>query len=112
MGKIENEKAAGGVETIAAADEAKREHYAMLIKTFPGNSAEVQGVRLYHALQFAPMDTLEARSYLDILHPAARCMELRKQYRIDTVWVTRCTSEGKPHRVALYVLLPGSVSDE
>lgn len=112
MEKIENEKAAGGGQTSPAANEAKREHYAMLMKTYPGNSAEVQCVRLYHALQFAPVDTLEARSYLDILHPAARCMELRKKFRIDTVWVTRHTSEGKPHRVALYVLKPGRVFDE
>ena len=34
MGKIENEKAAGGVETNTAAFEAKHEHYAMLMKTF------------------------------------------------------------------------------
>jgi hypothetical protein len=31
-------------------------------------------------------------------------MELRIQYRIDTVWVMRYTSEGMPHRVAMYVL--------
>lgn len=104
MGKIENEKAAEGVETNAAAVEAKHAHYAMLMKRFPGNSAVVQAVRLYHALQFAPVDTLEARTYLDILHPAARCMELRKKYRIDTVWVARYTSEGKSHPVAMYVL--------
>lgn len=112
MDKIENEKAAGGDQTSPAAADAKREHYAMLMKTYPGNSAEVQCVRLYHALQFAPVDTLEARSELDILCPAARCMELRKQHRIDTVWVTRHTGEGKPHRVAQYVLQLGSVSDE
>ncbi|CAG1013316.1 hypothetical protein ANAEL_04667 [Anaerolineales bacterium] len=107
METIENEKSAGGVETIAAADEAKREHYAMLLKRFPCNSPEAQSMRLYHALQFAPVDTLEARSGLDILHPAARCMELRTRYIIDTVWVTRHTSEGKPHRVAMYVLQGG-----
>ena len=104
MGKIENEKAAGGVETKTAAFEAKHEHYAILMKRFPGNSAVVQCMRLFHALKFASVDTLEARAYLDILHPAARCMELRKKYRIDTVWVTRYTSEGKPHQVAMYVL--------
>ena len=55
MGKIENEKAAGGVETNAAAVEAKHEHYVMLMKRFPGNSAVVQCMRLYHALQFEPV---------------------------------------------------------
>lgn len=104
MENFENEKAAEGVETIAAADEAKREYFATLLSRFPGNSAEAQRVRLLHALQYAPVDTLEARMYLDVLHPAARCMELRIQYCIDTVWVTRFTSEGIPHRVAMYVL--------
>lgn len=113
MEKIENEKAAGGVETIAAADEAKREHYAMLMRTFPGNSAEVQCMRLYHALQFAPVDTLEARKWLDILMPAARIFELREQGKqIDTVRVMRPTGDGELHSVALYVLQPGDVSNE
>jgi len=104
MEKIENEKAAGGVETNAAAGDAKREYFGTLLNRFSSNSAEAQRRRLYHALQYAPVDTLEARNFLDVLHPAARCMELRIQYRIDTVWVTRYTSEGLPHRVAMYVL--------
>ena len=42
---------------------------------------------------------------LDILMPAARICELRKQgNRIDTVRVMRPTEEGKLHSVALYVL--------
>ena len=48
--------------------------------------------------------TLEARQRLDILHPAARIMELRKQnYSIKTHWETVETALGK-HRVAKYFL--------
>jgi len=113
MEKNTERKAAGGVQTIPAADEAKREHYAMLVRRFPSNSVEAQCVRLYHALLFAPVDTLEARKLLDILMPAARIFELREQGKqIDTVRVMRPTDEGKLHSVALYVLLPGGVVDE
>lgn len=113
METIENEKAAGGVQTIPAADEMKREHYAMLLKRFPCNSADAQCMRLYHALQFAPVDTLEARKWLDILMPAARIFELREQGKqIDTVRVMRPTDEGGLHSVALYVLQPGGMSDD
>lgn len=63
-----------------------------------------QRKRLLERLQVSPLDTLQARIELDILHPAARIMELRKRYRIDSVWVTRRTGEGKPHRVARYEL--------
>lgn len=80
-------KAAGGVETISAAGDVQREHsttHAM----HSGNSASVQRARLLQRLKLAPVDTLEARRRLDILHPAARVMELRKQgKRIDTVRV-------------------------
>ncbi|MBK9161253.1 MAG: helix-turn-helix domain-containing protein [Nitrosomonadales bacterium] len=59
------------------------------------------------------IDTLTARSELDILCPAARVLELRRRgYPIDTVWIERPTDCGKLHRVALYVLQSGSVSDE
>jgi hypothetical protein len=68
------------------------------------NSAHAQRQRLLERLRVASLDTLQARTELDILHPAARVMELRKQYCIDTVWVTRHSGAGKPHRVALYVL--------
>lgn len=113
MENFENEKAAGGDQTNPAADDAKREHYAMLIKRFPANSAEAQCVRLYHALLLSPVDTIEARKWLDILMPAARIFELREQgNQIDTVRVMRPTDEGGLHSVALYVLQLGSVSDE
>lgn len=104
MEKIENEKAAGGVETIAAAGDTKQEH-STIQATHSGNSASAQRARLLAHLKAAPLDTLEARKILDILMPAARVCELRKQgNRIDTVRVMRPTDEGKLHSVALYVL--------
>jgi len=104
MEKLENEKAAGGVETIAAAGDVQREH-STIQATHSGNSASAQRARLLTRLKTAPLDTIEARKMLDILMPAARICELRKQgNRIDTVRVMRPTEEGKLHSVALYVL--------
>lgn len=104
MEKIENEKAAGGVETIAAAGDVQREH-STIQAAHSGNSTSAQRARLLAHLKAAPLDTLEARKLLDILMPAARICELRKQgNRIDTVRVMRPTDEGKLHSVALYVL--------
>ena len=52
------------------------------------------------------MTTLEARSQLDVLHPAARVQELREEgLTIVTHWRTDTTPEGHTHRVAEYVLM-------
>ncbi len=68
------------------------------------NSASAQCARLLPALIKAPLSTLDARKYHDIMHPAARVQELRKRgHLIDTVWTDDFTSEGKLHRVALYI---------
>jgi len=68
------------------------------------NSASAQQSRLLAALIKGPVSTLDARKYHDILHPAARVMELRAcGHLIDTVPTDDFTSEGKPHRVALYL---------
>lgn len=68
------------------------------------NSASAQCARLLPALIKAPLSTLDARKYHDIMHPAARVQELRKRgHLIDTVWTNDFTSEGKLHRVALYI---------
>lgn len=77
------------------------------------NSAQAQRQRLMLRLKIAPVDTITARRELDVMHPAARIMELKKRgYRIDTVWVDRPTDCGKVHRVALYILQSGEMSDE
>lgn len=53
--------------------------------------------------------TIEARQSLDIIHPAGRVLDLRKAgEKIDTVWTWDVTEQGKPHRVAKYLLTGGS----
>lgn len=70
-----------------------------------GNSTDAQRARLLEALHERAMTTLEIRSQLDILSPASRVIELRRQGKnITTVRVDRQTDAGRTHRVALYVL--------
>lgn len=78
------------------------------------NSASSQRQRLLQWLhEHGVIDTITARRELDVMHPSARIMELKKRgHKIDTVWVDRPTDCGKVHRVALYVLQPGGVADE
>lgn len=71
----------------------------------PENSAAAQRQRILAWLQSAPLTTLQARQHLDILHPAARVMELRRLgYDIETIWVEDLSQAGKFHRVARYIL--------
>jgi len=82
----------------------------------PGNSKSnlndisllAQRKRLLERLREKPITTIEAREQLNILMPAARIFELRKNYGLNiiTLWTKDCTSQGKPHRVARYVLIP------
>jgi hypothetical protein len=53
--------------------------------------------------------TLEARSHLDILMPAARIYELRhnEYYNIQLYWVDDLTDAGVRHKVGKYVLQSG-----
>lgn len=54
------------------------------------------------------LTTLEARHLLNVMHPAARVMELRKRgYKIITNWRKDADSQGRVHRVGEYVLLAG-----
>ena len=78
-----------------------------MLEHFLDNSAAAQRNRLLDALRVAPVTAIEARSNLDILMPAARVFELRDQgFDIATVWVLQETDQGKPHRVAKYILMP------
>lgn len=73
-----------------------------------GNSSHDQRQRLLEALHRRPVSTLEARKEMDVLHPAARVMELRKQgIPVETHWTTQDTIDGRPHKVASYVLMAG-----
>lgn len=79
------------------------------------NSAHAQRQRLLAWLRtHGSIDTITARRELDILGVAPRIYELRHRlgHEIGMIWVDRPTDCGKVHRVALYVLQPGEVSDE
>ncbi|MHB1292600.1 MAG: helix-turn-helix domain-containing protein [Sulfuricella sp.] len=73
-----------------------------------GNSADSQRSRILEWFRTCnTLTTLQARQQLDVMHPAARVQELKSLgYRIDTVWTTDTTQEGKAHRVAKYVYQP------
>lgn len=63
---------------------------------------------LTHLQNHRVLTTLEARHLLNVMHPAARVMELRKHgYNIITNRRKDADSEGRLHRVAEYVLMPG-----
>lgn len=92
---------AAGVGTRAASENNQQ----------PKNSGiglSVQQSILLAALRINSITTLEARSALDVLHPAARVQELREAgHNIITAWTNDFTAEGNRHRVAKYVLLAG-----
>lgn len=77
--------------------------------TTPNNSSAAQRHRLLAYLHaHTRITTLEARSKLDILMPATRVFELRERgVEIITHWREDTTPEGRSHRVAEYVLMPG-----
>lgn len=80
----------------------------MTISTHP-NSPSAQRARVLDRLRQGPLTTLEARAELDVLHPAARVMELRAQgYRIELHWTRAHSSCGRLHRVGRYILHPSN----
>lgn len=78
----------------------------MMAANMHPNSAEAQRARLLARLRKGPVSTLDARTELDVLHPAARVMELRGMgYHIETLWSHEHSSCGVIHRVARYVMM-------
>ena len=76
------------------------------------NSTVSQRKRILDYLRSKPLTTLAERIDLDIMHPAARVMELKAQgHEIYTHWETVDSGQGK-HRVASYVLLSGGASHD
>ena len=76
-----------------------------------GNSVAAQRNRMMDFLRKRPLDTLTARQELDVMHPAARVMELRKRgVGIITIKIDRASDCGKFHRVACYVLVAEAVA--
>ncbi|NOU21084.1 MAG: hypothetical protein HOO93_04715 [Methyloglobulus sp.] len=74
-------------------------------------TAQQREILFSHLLAHHRITTLEARTKLDILHPAGRILELRKDGKnIHTYWTTQETPKGK-HRIACYVLLSGGSNE-
>ncbi len=74
-----------------------------------GNSSSAQRARLLAELRNRTegITMLEAHK-LGILRVGARIFELRRRgFRIATHWCVDHDSEGRPHRVARYILLAG-----
>ncbi|UTV54788.1 helix-turn-helix domain-containing protein [Burkholderia arboris] len=71
------------------------------------NDAAAQRARVLAFLrQHGSLSTLDARHLIDVMHPAARVMELRRYgYDISTVWTREVTPEGCAHRIARYHLM-------
>jgi len=68
-------------------------------------NVQSQRKRILNWLKTKPLTTLQARTELDVMHPAARVQELKAQgNNICTHWETVDTGKAK-HRVASYVLL-------
>lgn len=69
-------------------------------------STHAQRTRLLKRLQLGPIDTITARSELNVMMPAARIKELRDNgYHIKTHRLTLTDERGRAHHgVALYFL--------
>ena len=67
----------------------------------PNNSLSAQQLRLIEYLrENKQITTIEARQYLEIMHPAGRIKELREHHNIKTHW-----KKQQGHLIANYVLL-------
>jgi Helix-turn-helix domain len=71
------------------------------------NDAASQRSRLLEFLRKrGSLSTIDARHLIDVMHPAARVMELRRQgHDIMTAWAHETTPEGGTHRIARYRLM-------
>lgn len=69
--------------------------------------------RFHEALKRHAVTTVHARDVLDIFSPAPRVFELRALgFNIVTEWQTVTGANGKAHRQAQYVLMPGKPARE
>jgi hypothetical protein len=68
------------------------------------NSLAAQRQRLLAWLKkHGKITTIEARRELDIMSPASRVLELRRNFEIELQWVQRQTDCGTWHRIGLYL---------
>jgi len=96
-----------GTQGVSESQQQLNINFALPQASWPttGNSAAAQRQRLMTAIgERGSLSTPEARRPdLDIMHPAARIMELRKQgVPIQTVRVPEVSPAGKVHNVARY----------
>lgn len=84
------------------------EHDDGVTASIADTSTSAQQHRLLARLKCAPTDTIVLRREENILAPASRVLELRKQgHNIITRRVIRHDEQGRcHHNVALYMLLP------
>ncbi|MGZ5050458.1 MAG: helix-turn-helix domain-containing protein [Methylobacter sp.] len=69
------------------------------------SSRASQRQRILERLRHGPLNTLEARQELDVMHPAARVSELKEQGHNIVTHRTEGDSGKSKHRIACYVLL-------
>jgi hypothetical protein len=75
---------------------------------FKGTDNKSQCKRFLEALAHYSITTFEASRFLDVYHPPARILQLRKQgHIIITYWETVVTESGEKHRVGRYELRQG-----
>ncbi|MCW5144302.1 helix-turn-helix domain-containing protein [Burkholderia cenocepacia] len=93
-----NNKKAATLE--GAAQNKAQAHYS-------SNDTAAQRHRILDFLcHYGSLSTLDARHKIDVMHPAARVMELRRLgHEIETIWSHETTPEGGKHRVARYHLM-------
>lgn len=88
-------------------DKKKADQSASPNKTqFHDTSGDAQRLRLLARLKLGPVDTITARSELNIMMPAARVKELRDRgHDIRRHLITLTDDQGRPHHgIALYFL--------
>lgn len=101
-----NKKAASPVQAGTLGETAsKTTAFNNTTSLLVAQSAAAQRQRILEHLKCGPLTTLQARKQLDIMHPAARCLELRKRgLDIRTEWTTEYSVGGSKHRIAKYSL--------
>lgn len=106
---------AGTLGETSSKNQANHNLFQPTDQSILGNSAADQRHRLHAAIQErGSISTIEARKPdLDIMHPAARIMELRKAgVSIETIRVSVPTEAGKMHSVGRYILAGVEVSHD
>ena len=92
-------------QSVTFPDEAKALQLVELRDKYKGENRESQRTRLLEALKRYRVSTIEARKYLDIMHPAGRVKELRDTgHDVGLFWVREETDAMRPHRVGVYFL--------